>query len=102
VTRPILEAFFHARYFLEMAVRYADLETPPEVLPSVMRRSWRCFFAGSRSGTSKPEMPLKGSADLAKAFGRKLPQGLKKALPGNGSDLLAQNLAVPTQSPFSG
>lgn len=22
-TRPILEAFFHARYFLEMAVRYA-------------------------------------------------------------------------------
>jgi hypothetical protein len=34
VTRPILEAFFHARYFLEMAVRYADLKTPPEILPS--------------------------------------------------------------------
>jgi len=33
-TRPILEAFFHARYFLEMAVRYADLKTPPELLPS--------------------------------------------------------------------
>lgn len=33
VTRPILEAFFHARYFLEMACRYAE---PPEgnVLPS--------------------------------------------------------------------
>lgn len=35
VTRPILEAFFHARYFLEMAVRYAAaLEEPPRVLPS--------------------------------------------------------------------
>ena len=34
VTRPILEAFFHARFFLEMAVRYADLEAPPRSLPS--------------------------------------------------------------------
>jgi hypothetical protein len=34
VTRPILEAFFHARFFLEMAVRYADLQTPPQILPS--------------------------------------------------------------------
>ncbi len=34
VTRPILEAFFHARFFLEMAVRYADLESPPQTLPS--------------------------------------------------------------------
>jgi hypothetical protein len=34
VTRPIVEAFFHARYFLEMAVRYAALETPPRPLPS--------------------------------------------------------------------
>ena len=34
VTRPILEAFFHARYFLEMAVRYASLEAPPAPLPS--------------------------------------------------------------------
>ena len=34
VTRPILEAFFHARFFLEMAVRYATLETPPLPLPS--------------------------------------------------------------------
>jgi hypothetical protein len=32
-TRPILEAFFHARFFLEMAVRYADLEAPPAPLP---------------------------------------------------------------------
>jgi hypothetical protein len=34
VTRPILEAFFHARFFLEMAVRYAPLDAPPAVLPS--------------------------------------------------------------------
>lgn len=34
VTRPILEAFFHARFFLEMAVRYAELESPPSPLPS--------------------------------------------------------------------
>jgi hypothetical protein len=34
-TRPIVEAFFHARYFLEMAVRYGkDLEHPPRMLPS--------------------------------------------------------------------
>ncbi|MBI2565258.1 hypothetical protein HYV79_04740 [Candidatus Woesearchaeota archaeon] len=33
-TRPILEAFFHAKYFLEMAVKYASLEKPPETLPS--------------------------------------------------------------------
>lgn len=35
VTRPILEAFFHARYFLEMVVRYGRrLEHPPRCLPS--------------------------------------------------------------------
>ena len=34
VTRPIVEAFFHARFFLEMAVRYAVLEAPPRPLPS--------------------------------------------------------------------
>ncbi|MGH9200162.1 MAG: hypothetical protein ACRD2A_02870 [Vicinamibacterales bacterium] len=34
VTRPILEAFFHARFFLEMALRYSDLESPPNPLPS--------------------------------------------------------------------
>jgi hypothetical protein len=32
---PILEAFFHARYFLEMACRYGrELEHPPNLLPS--------------------------------------------------------------------
>lgn len=34
ITRPILEAFFHARYFLEMAVRYAYPKCPPSPLPS--------------------------------------------------------------------
>jgi hypothetical protein len=33
-TRPIVEAFFHARFFLEMAVRYASLDSPPRPLPS--------------------------------------------------------------------
>jgi hypothetical protein len=35
LTRPLLEAFFHARYFLEMAVKYGQqLEEPTNVLPS--------------------------------------------------------------------
>ena len=35
VTRPIVEAFFHARYFLEMAVRYGrELTVAPQMLPS--------------------------------------------------------------------
>ena len=34
-TRPILEAFFHARYFLEMACKYGkELNEPPDSLPS--------------------------------------------------------------------
>jgi hypothetical protein len=34
-TRPILEAFFHARYFLEMAVKYGGrLSVAPRVMPS--------------------------------------------------------------------
>lgn len=34
-TRPIVEAFFHARFFLEMAVRYGrKLDEPPQLLPS--------------------------------------------------------------------
>jgi hypothetical protein len=34
-TRPIVEAFFHARYFLGMACRYGDeLQHPPSLLPS--------------------------------------------------------------------
>ena len=35
ITRPILEAYFHSRYFLEMMVKYGrELQSPPEVLPS--------------------------------------------------------------------
>jgi hypothetical protein len=35
VTRPMVEAFFHARYFLEMAVKYGqELESPPACMPS--------------------------------------------------------------------
>jgi hypothetical protein len=34
-TRPILEAFFHARYFLEMACKYGkQLDVPPQPMPS--------------------------------------------------------------------
>ena len=34
-TRPIVEAFFHARYFLEMAVKYGKaLDEAPRMLPS--------------------------------------------------------------------
>lgn len=33
--RPFIEAFFHARYFVEMAVKYADtLQEPPRLIPS--------------------------------------------------------------------
>ena len=35
MTRPMVEAFFHARYFLKMAVKYGnELEYPPNLLPS--------------------------------------------------------------------
>jgi hypothetical protein len=34
VTRPMLEAYWHARYFVEMAVRYgAELDVAPSVMP---------------------------------------------------------------------
>jgi hypothetical protein len=34
VTRPMLEAYFHARYFVEMAVRYgAELDVAPGCMP---------------------------------------------------------------------
>ena len=34
-TRPMLEAFFHARFFLEMAVKYGkELEHATNILPS--------------------------------------------------------------------
>jgi hypothetical protein len=33
-TRPMLEAFAHAKFMLEMAVRYADLKEPAQPMPS--------------------------------------------------------------------
>jgi len=33
-TRPMLEAFAHAKFMIEMAVRYADLPAPPHPMPS--------------------------------------------------------------------
>jgi hypothetical protein len=33
-TRPMLEAFLHAKFMVEMAVRYADLPDPPAPMPS--------------------------------------------------------------------
>ncbi|HYK00732.1 MAG TPA: hypothetical protein VE974_03190 [Thermoanaerobaculia bacterium] len=34
-TRPLLEAFFHARFMLEMVLKFGrKLDTPPDVLPS--------------------------------------------------------------------
>lgn len=33
-TRPIVEAFFHARFMLDMTHRYKSLEAVPQVLPS--------------------------------------------------------------------
>jgi hypothetical protein len=40
-TRPILEAFFHARFFSEMAVKYSrELQDPPLMLPS----GWAAFL----------------------------------------------------------
>jgi hypothetical protein len=41
VTRPIVEAFFHAQYFLEMGARYGRrLDQPPRELPS----GWAAFL----------------------------------------------------------
>jgi hypothetical protein len=39
-TRPILEAFCHAKFMIEMAVKYADLPTPPQPMPS----GWAAFL----------------------------------------------------------
>ena len=34
-TRPIVEALFHAKFFLEMVVKYGnEMEEPPDMLPS--------------------------------------------------------------------
>ena len=33
-TLPLLQAFFHAKFFLEMAIKYGQQPEPPEMLPS--------------------------------------------------------------------
>lgn len=34
-TKPLLEAYFHAKMFLDMAIKYGEeLDHPPEILPS--------------------------------------------------------------------
>lgn len=33
-TAPIVQAFLHAKYFLEMAVKHAELKEPPQMMPS--------------------------------------------------------------------
>lgn len=34
-TRPMVEAYFHSKYFLEMAIKYGkELDEPPSTLPS--------------------------------------------------------------------
>jgi hypothetical protein len=39
-TRPILEAFFHAKFMVEMAVRYAGMPKAPQPMPS----GWAAFL----------------------------------------------------------
>ena len=41
VTRPMLEAYFHARYFVEMAARYGD---ELDVAPSCMPYGWAALL----------------------------------------------------------
>jgi hypothetical protein len=47
VTPPIVEAFLHAKYFLEMAVKYGGaLDAPPRIMPS--RWAAVLYFYGLR------------------------------------------------------
>lgn len=39
-TRPIVEAFFHSKFMIEMAVRYSGLPEPPQLMPS----GWAAFL----------------------------------------------------------
>lgn len=64
VTRPILEAFFHARFFLEMAVRYAYLDEPPRPLPSGYAA---LLFAESQIVATKFVLPKAAPSRMAYA-----------------------------------
>lgn len=53
VTRPIVEAFFHARYFVEMAVRYARVKSRRRCCRADMRLC--CACTGCVEGAVSPE-----------------------------------------------
>lgn len=52
ITSPILEAFFHARFFLEMAVRYATLLEPPRRYRAGTLRFFACMASADSRKTS--------------------------------------------------
>lgn len=73
-TRPILEAFFHARFFVEMAVRYSDLPEPPsppveqvapsqELCPLVDRSEPRLARLRAQATRNRTEV-IRGSQSL--------------------------------------
>jgi len=47
-------------------------------------------------------MPIEGGPNLFQALRRELSEALNQALPGNGPDLFAENLALTAQSALSG
>ena len=49
-TRPMLEAFTHAKFMVEMAVSYADLPEPPMPMPS----GWAALLYLYDLGESRP------------------------------------------------
>ena len=63
-TRPLVEAFFHARFFLEMAIKYSEeLNEPPSMLPSGSLSDAKQFGAarGGRRGASARRLELGGA-----------------------------------------
>lgn len=43
-TRPVVEAFFHAKFFLEMAVRYGQEFKDVELAPTWLPSGWAAFL----------------------------------------------------------
>jgi len=41
-TRPVVEAFFHAQYFLKMALKYSDM--PESSLDQPMESGWAALL----------------------------------------------------------
>lgn len=42
--RPMIEAFFHAKYFLEMAVKYGKKYSEPPLFPKRMHSGWAALL----------------------------------------------------------